>query len=139
MEPGSMGAESNPLSVRGLLISASITAVGLILSVVIRETGIPVRFALAAAVLFSLIGALVMDLFSQRDWMVTGAMGILMLLGSLPLLWVTVKTAWIRENPLTFGVLILIAGYFRPKFKTSWPIFAIALILGAAHILISFI
>lgn len=130
---------TNPRWVMGLLISASIIAVGMIASIVVRESGGPAIIALIVAVAFNLAGALIMDLFGQRDGAVLGAMGLLMLLGALPLLWVPDRTAWIRENPLTLGIIILLAGYMRQRYNKTWPLLAVAIILGAAHILISFI
>lgn len=132
-------AETNPRWVMGLLISASIIAVGVIASVVIRETGGSVVVAFIIAIAFNLAGALTMDLFGQRDGAVLGAMGLLMLLGALPLLWVSDQTAWIKENPLTLGIIILLAGYMRQRYQKTWPLLAVAIILGAAHILVSFV
>jgi len=131
--------EANSRWVMGLLISASIIALGIIASVLLRESGGPVVAALTVAVACNLVGALVMELFGQRDGAVLGSMSLLMWLGMLPLLWVPDKAAWIRENPLTFGVIILLAGYTRQKYRLNWPLYAAAIILGAAHILISFI
>ena len=139
MDNSNTEAGTDPRSVMGLLISASIVAVGVIVSLVLRETGGPVVVALIAAIVFNLLGALVMDIFTQRDGAILGAMTLLMLFGSLPLLWVPEKTAWIRENPLTLGAIIILTGYLRQKFLVRWPLIAIAIILGAAHILISFI
>jgi hypothetical protein len=130
---------SSPRWGMGILISAAIVAVGLLASVALREAGGPVMLALAAAVVFNLAGALVMDLFGRRDGAVLGAMALLMFLGALPLLWVPDREAWVRENPLTLGVVILLAGYTRQRYDKTWPLIAAAVILGAAHILISFI
>ncbi len=127
----------NPRWVIGLLVSASIIALGVIGSVVVRQAGGPVAAALVVAIGTNLAGALVFDLFSRRDGAVLGAMGLLMLLGTLPLLWVPDQAAWMRENPMTFGVVILLAGYVRQRYSRNWPLFAVGLILGAAHILIS--
>lgn len=131
-------AEINPRWVTGLLISAGLVAIGLIASIALREAGGPIFLALIIAVAFNLVGALVMDLFSQRDGAVLGAMGLLMVLGALPLLWVADQAAWIRENPLTLGFILILAGFLRQKYNRTWPLFAVAAILGAAHILISF-
>ena len=94
--------------------------------------------ALGAAVIFNLVGALVMDLLSQGKGIVLVAMVLTMLLSLLPLLWVPDPTAWIRENPLSLGVIILIAAYMRQRYKGNWPLLAVAVILGVAQILISF-
>jgi len=131
--------EVSPRWVMGLLISASIVALGMIASIVLREASGLEAAALVVVVVCNLSGALVMELSSQRDGAVLGSMGLLMLMGTLPLLWVPDKIAWIRENPLTLGVIILLAGYMRQKIQKNWPLYTVAIILGAAHILISFI
>jgi hypothetical protein len=129
---------ANPRWVRGLIISAIIIALGVIASVLLREAGRPAMVALIVAVAFNLAGALVMEYYSRRDGVVLGSMALLMLLGALPLLWVADKTAWMRENPLTFGFIIVLAGYMRLNYNRNWPVYVVAIILGAAHVLISF-
>ena len=128
---------SNPNWALGLWVSASIIAVGVIASLVLRETGGSVIVALIAAIACNLIAALVMDLFSNRDGAVLGSMSLLMLLSMLPLLWVPDQTTWIRANPLTFGIVLILAGYLRWKMRRNWLLFVVAAVLGGAHILIS--
>ncbi len=128
-----------PRWVIGLLISAGIIALGMIASVALREAGMQARSAWFVVVGANLLGALVFDLSSRRDGWMLGAMAVLMLLASLPLLWVPDEEAWIRENPLTFGGILLLAGYLRQKYLKTWPLVAVALILGSVHILISFL
>jgi len=123
----------------GLIISAVILAAGIFTSVFLRESGAPTILALGVVVVFNLAGALVFDLFSLRDGAVLGAMGLMMLLSALPLLWVPDQAAWMRENPLTYGVIILISASIRYRYRLTWPMYAVALILGAAHILASLI
>lgn len=123
----------------GLLVSAVLIAIGIIASALLREAGRPPALALIVMVVFNLAGALVMDLYGRRDGAVLAAMGLLMLLSSLPLLWVGDRAAWMRENPLTLGFTVILAAYVLPGSKRSWPLFAVAAILGAAHILASLI
>lgn len=130
---------THPRWALSLIISAVILAAGIFTSIALRESGAPVILALAAVVVFNLAGALVFDLFTMRDGAVLGAMGLMMLLSALPLLWVPDQAAWIRENPLTYGVMILISASIRYKYRLVWPMYAVGLILGAAHILASFI
>jgi hypothetical protein len=130
---------ASPRSAMGMLVSAVLMALGLLASVALREAGGPVMLALAVAVVCNLAGALVMDLSGRRDGAVLGAMALLMALGALPLLWVPDQEAWVRENPLTLGVVILLSGYVYQQYNVRWPLYAVAAILGAAHILISFI
>jgi hypothetical protein len=66
-------------------------------------------------------------------------MTVLMSLGALPLLWVSDPAAWIRENPLTLGAILLLAGFLRQRYVKTWPLYAVALVLGGAHLLISLI
>lgn len=127
----------NPKWVLGLWVAASIIALGVIASLVLRETGGSVVLALIAVVACNLIGALVMDLFSNRDGAVLGSMSLLMLLSMLPLLWVPDQTAWILQNPLTFGIVLILVGYLHSKIRQNWPLFAVAAVLGCTHILIS--
>jgi hypothetical protein len=124
---------------KGFWISLALVFTGIVSSLVIRETGGSAAAALIVAAVFNLAGALVMDLYGQRDGVVFGSMVLLVGLMMLPLLWVPDKTAWIRENPLTLGAILIIAASMRHLYQQKWPLFVVAGILGGAHLLISFL
>lgn len=128
---------ANPRWGAGLIISAAVVALSVVASLLIRESGGSSWLALLAAVGGNLLGALLMDLFGLRDGSTLGAMSFMLLLCMLPALWVPDPDAWMRENPLTFGVVVLLAAFMRYRLRGVWHLYAVAAILGAAHILIS--
>ena len=126
-----------PGRVMGLLVGAVLIALGLLASVVIREAGGSPVTASMVAVALSLAGAVVMEFTGDRSGAVLGAM-IVMLAGYLlPLLWVADADTWLRENPLVGSVIILIAASYRSRYQSNWPLYAAAVIMGGANILIS--
>jgi hypothetical protein len=122
----------------GLLVGAVLIALGLLLSVFIREAGGPALLGAAVSAAFNLLGGIVLELTGRRDGAVMGSMVLLIGLSFLPLFWVADPETWIRENPLLGGILILIASSIRSRYRSAWPLFAVALLMGAVHILISF-
>ena len=121
------------------MLGAVLIALGLVASVVIRETGGSVTTAAIVAIFMTLAAAGVVEWTGDRSGVVLGAM-IVMLAGYLlPLLWVADAGAWLRENPLIGGIILLIAAFFRSRYQANWPLYVVAVILGGAHLLISLI
>lgn len=130
---------SAPRETMGFLVGAVLIALGLLLSVVIREAGgSPLAGAVAAAA-FNLLGAIVLELSGNRSGAVFGAMVLVIVLSLLPLAWVADAESWLRENPLLGGILILTTSSMRSRLKSGWPLYAVALIMGGAQILISLV
>jgi hypothetical protein len=130
---------ADPRSTMGLLVGAVLIALGLLASVVIREAGGSPTGAAAVAVAFNLAGAIVMELMGDRSGAILGSMCVMFAGYLLPLFWVSDPDAWLRENPVNSGILILIAASLRSRFKSNWPIYVVAILIGGVHILISFL
>lgn len=123
----------------GLLIGAVLIALGGLVSIVIREAGVSPFGAAAVAVVLNLAGAVVVELLGDRNGSVIGSMSLMIAGYLLPLLWVAGSETWLRENPVNGGILILIAASLRSRFRSDWPLYAVAIIMGGVHILISFL
>lgn len=121
----------------GILISLALALIGGIASIAIRETGGSPMLAFVLMVFFNLAGAVVLDAANRSKGRVTGAMVLLLALIALPLLWVDDRSAYMRANPLTFGAMVLIAGYLPNLNRRRWALYLLALILGLFHVVIS--
>lgn len=121
----------------GVLIAIGCALIGGIASVVIRENDGPPLLAFLLMAFFNLAGAVLLDAANRNKGRVTGAMLILLALIALPLLWVEDRSAYLRANPLTFGAMVLIAGYLPNLNKRRWALYLLAFILGLFHIVIS--
>jgi len=130
---------ADPRSTMGLLVGAVLIALGSLASIVIREAGGSPTGAAAVAVAFNLAGAIVMELMGDRSGAILGSMCVMFSGYLLPLFWVSDADAWLRENPVNGGILILIAASLRGRFKSNWPIYVVAILIGGVHILISFL
>jgi hypothetical protein len=122
----------------GFLFAVLLVAAGLVAKIWIVETGGSIFLATALLVAASLAGAVWMDYAMSSSGMVTAATTILIGATLLPLLWVGDGAAWLRENPVN-ALIVLIAGLFARQRSVRWPVFAVALILSAAMIWISFL
>ena len=80
-----------------------------------------------------------MEAVTRTGGAVFGAVCILILAALLPLFWVPDSSAWLRENPINAGIIVIAASYIYQRIKKRWVLFATALILGAAQIGVSFI
>lgn len=121
----------------GILIALGIVLIGVITSLVIRQSGGAPMVAFLLMVIFNLGGAVILDVSNRSLPKVTGAMLLLCLLMALPLLWVPDGTAYLRENPLTFGAILLIAAYLPNISGRTWALYLLAFIMGLLHIEIS--
>lgn len=128
-----------PRSTMGLLLGAVLIAFGLLASVVIRQVGGSALIGTMVAVILTLAAAVVMEFSGDRSGVVLGAMSVMLAGYLLPLLWVPDAEAWLRENPVIGGIIILIASVYRTQSNKAWPIYAAAAIFAAAQILVSLI
>lgn len=121
----------------GILIGLGLVLIGIISNMVIRQTGGAALLAFLLVVFFNIAGAVVLDASKRSMGRVTGAMLLLVGLMALPLLWVPDGPEYLRQNPLTFGAMLLIAGYLPNLSKRPWVLYLLAFLLGLMHIVIS--
>ena len=121
----------------GVLIALALVLIGIISNMVVRQTGGAALVAFLLVVFFNLAGAVVLDLSRRSLGRITGAMALLVGLMALPLLWVPDGEAYLRQNPLTFGAMLLIAGYLPNFSRRIWVLYLLAFVLGLMHIVIS--
>lgn len=121
----------------GVLIALALVLIGIIANIVVRQTGGSALVAFLLVVFFNLAGAVVLDLSTRSLGRVTGAMALLVGLMALPLLWVPDGEEYLRQNPLTFGAMLLIAGYLPNLSRRIWVLYLLAFVLGLMHIVIS--
>jgi hypothetical protein len=132
------GRSFDPAAVTGLLFAAVVIAGGLIAKIVILEMGGTMALATGLAVTLNVSAAFIMERAIRGRGLVLLSVSLLIAASLLPLLWVTDADAWLRENPINAFIVILAAAW-STQGRPRWPILAVAGILGAAQIAISFI
>ena len=120
---------------KGLPLALGLVLAGIIISLAIRALSGPVIAAFVVMAAANIAAAIVAG--RGNDFALAAAMILLMALMALPLVWVADRAAWMRENPLTMGFILILAAQLRPMYRSRWPLFAVALILGLAHVLVS--
>ena len=122
-----------------LIISAVILAAGLLTKVLMSETGQSIFLATAVLITANLVAAIIMEVVTRSGGAILGAMLILVASVLVPLLWVDNASGWLRENPVSGGIIILIASIWIARGKSRWYLFLVALVLAAAQIGVSFL
>jgi hypothetical protein len=123
----------------GILIAAVILVLGVLAKAALVESAGWVVTGLAVQLFASLVAAVVMEYYARTKGAVVIAT--LILIGSvlLPLLWVSDPVQWLRANPVNAGVILIAAVYASWRYQARWPIYAVALILAAVQIGVSFL
>lgn len=129
----------DPAAALGLLLAGVLLAAGVLVKALILRAGGSVLAAALISLGLFLLGAVIMEFFARTQGTILLASALYAGSLLLPTLWVPDTGEWLRENPAGVGVVIFIAGIWTKRSSARWPVFAVALILAAAHILISFL
>jgi hypothetical protein len=132
-------ANLDPSAVPGLLSAAVVLALGLLAKVWIVESGGNILVATGILILANLAAAAIMEFSLRTGGAVLAAAGILVSGVLLPLLWVGDGAQWLRENPLNAGIILFITAYTLRRGAVRWPIFAVAILLAALQVGVSFL
>lgn len=122
-----------------LIVSAAILAAGLLAKVLMSETGQSIFLATAVLITANLVAAIIMEVVTRSGGAILGAMLTLVASVLVPLLWVDDASGWLRENPVSGGIIILIASIWIARGRSRWYLFLVALVLAAAQIGVSFL
>ncbi len=122
-----------------LIVSAAILAAGLLAKALMSETGQSIFLATAVLITANLVAAIVMEVVTRSGGAILGAMLILVASVLVPLLWVDDASGWLRENPVSGGIIILVASIWIARGRSRWYLFLVTLVLAAAQIGVSFL
>jgi hypothetical protein len=122
-----------------LIVSAAILAAGLLTKVLMSETSQSIFLATAVLITANLVAAIIMEVVTRSGGAILGAMLTLVASVLVPLLWVDDAAGWLRENPVSGGIIILIASIWIARGRSRWYLFLVALVLAAAQIGVSFL
>jgi hypothetical protein len=122
-----------------LIVSAAILAAGFLTKALMSETGQSIYWAAAVLIAANLLAALIMEVGTRSGGAILGAMLILVASVLVPLLWVGDAAGWLRENPVSGGIIILIASIWIARGRSRWYLFLVALVLAVAQVAVSFL
>jgi hypothetical protein len=134
-------SEEKAASRQAIAITGGVTliVIGAVVKILIVETGGSVYAGTAVLLVMNLLAAVLVEILTPMGGAVIGSTVIVILSVLLPLLWVEDGAAWLRENPINVGFLIILASFVVRKKASTWVLYVIALILAAAQIGISFL
>jgi hypothetical protein len=133
---GEKAASRQAIAITG---GVTLIVIGAVVKILIVETGGSVYAGTAVLLVMNLLAAVLVEILTPMGGAVIGSTVIVILSVLLPLLWVEDGAAWLRENPINVGFLIILASYVVRKKASAWVLYVIALILAAVQIGISFI
>ncbi len=122
-----------------LIVSAAILAAGLLAKALMSETGQSIFLATAVLITANLVAAIIMEAVTRSGGAILGAMLTLVASVLVPLLWVDDAAGWLRENPVSGGIIILVASIWIARGRSRWYLFLVALVLAAAQVAVSFL
>jgi hypothetical protein len=123
-----------------LLAAAVLIAFSLLIKILVLELGGSVALATGITLAANLAAAVIVDRAARLGGAVVLGTGVLIATVLVPMLWVPDPAEWVRENPINAFIIILAAaGWTTNGRRPRWPVLAVAGILGAAQIAVSFL
>jgi len=127
-----------PQGARGMWAAILLVAAGVVAKIIIVQAGGSVMVATVIAIAVNLLAAVILEFTLHTRGATIAASSILIGSILLPLLWVEDAASWLRENPINAGIVV-IASLITWRTGARWPLFAVAIVLGAMQIVVSFI
>jgi hypothetical protein len=122
-----------------LIVGAILVAASTLGKSAVLDRSGPVWLAIAMMLAANLIAALLIELTFERKGALLLAIGIAAAGILLPLFWVANPAEWVRENPLSTSVVLLIAAMYQERPHGRQALLGVAFLLAVAHIGISFL
>jgi hypothetical protein len=129
----------SPAATMGMLAGCALIALGLLGSVIVRETGGPLAAAVGLSVIAHVAAAAIMDYVLGSRGLVLGLIGLILAGTFLPAAWVGDAAAHLREDPILGAPLIIAAAVWYRADRPRWPLWLAAGILASGPILASLI
>lgn len=134
-------AKVDPSVTYSLLASAAIMAFGVLAKPLIIASGGTIWMATTALIGANLTAAAIMEIFAHTRGKAIIPMAMLAASAILPLLWVKDIEGWLRGNPISVSIIIVITAYWYAtgRERPVWPVYLVGTLLAAAQIALSFL